>query len=541
MYLAALALATVFACRGDGPTTPGSTATLIVVVTDAAAGAAVGVLVRVDPGGRTQPTGALGVARFTDLQTGSYTVTVQNNGSTIERQVELRPPSAEVHVVLTPAGSPTLRLSRDELQVDWGAPESLRVTVENGGGGEVVWVTPRDHYFGRPVVLGRGLAITTAALRPGTNPVEARLVVGAETVASAGATVTVRYRESWNMDLLGLVPFPDHTVGDVWMSGRLALVARRGASGFSVVDVDRLAEIGRFDLPGAYSQDIHANGSLVYVTNESQGFRHAVTIVDISDPAAPREVGGIPHLVTPGAHTVWVEGTTAFLANPPTRLIHVWDIADPANPSRLSMISGGSIGVAHDMYVRNGILYGAYMALSGGAAELVIANVQNPANPVILARTSYPDAQLTHSAWLTVDGRYLYVADEITNAPVRIFDVSSPTRPVLAGLYQPRLGTVPHHFQVRDGRYAYLANYKNGVEVLDISDPLHPRLVGFYDTHPGVASDGAASAGNSLAPAHDEGSGQALYEGAWGVHWTDDGKIVVSDMNRGLFVLLFSG
>jgi hypothetical protein len=77
------------------------------------------------------------------------------------------------------------------------------------------------------------------------------------------------------------------------------------------------------------------------------------------------------------------------------------------------------------------------------------------------------------------------------------------------------------------------------VEVVDVSDPLRPRLVGFYDTHPGAAADVEPSWPGSLAPSHEKEG--FLYEGVWGVDWTDDGRIVASDMNRGVFVFRYTG
>lgn len=529
------------ACRSGGPADPPARGTLVVVVTTSGGAAVGGAEIGVEPGSLAQRTDDRGVARFPGLVPGEYLVTVRAAGaSTIERRIDVRAPSAEVRVTVSFS---VVRVAVEGLTVDWGAPESLRAVIEPAdAAGEIVWTSTQDTYLDDPVVLGRGPSISTAALRPGTTLVEARLELGGGTVAVGTATVTVRYRTSWNMDLVGMVPYPDGTVGDVWMNGRHALVARRSAGGVSIVDVDRIAEVGRFAPAGMFTQDVKARGTTAFVSHEGgleTPYRQAVTLVDISDPATPRGLGGIPFELTPGAHNVWIDGTVLYVASPLSRLVHVWDVADPAAPRKLATIAGGAAGVAHDMHVRGGVLYGAYMGQGDGTPELLVASVAAPASPAVLARVTYPSAQLTHSSWLSADGRYLYLADEMINAPIRIFDVTNPATPVLVGAYQPRLGTIPHNFQVMDGRLAFLAHYKNGVEVVDVSDPVHPRLVGFYDTHPGAASDGVRGTG-SLAPAHEH-AGESVYEGAWGVHWTDDGRIVVSDMNRGLFVLRFRG
>jgi choice-of-anchor B domain-containing protein len=522
-----VALTGAAACK-NATTGPAGRGTLTVVVTSGSGAAVAAAQVRLNPGGRTAQTDAQGRARFADLAAGTYVVTAQGTAGAAEGSVTLQPPAAELRLTLS-----RLSIVGDGSTTLWGAPDSLRVAVVPAEG-EIVWVSTRDYYAGQNVELGRGRAVSTAPLRPGTTIVEARHVVSGQTVDVATAQVTVQYRESWNVDQLGLVPFPSGTVGDVWVTGRFALVARRGAGGFSIVHLDQLAEIGRFNEPGMNSPDIQSNGSVVYVANEPAAGPHpfSVTFVDITNPAAPRQLGGVPRAGSVGwSHTVFVDGTTLYIANPFTRQIHVWDVADPAAPRELSTIASTK-GSAHDMHVRNGVFFGAYMNLGPGLqAELTVADVANPAAPVVLARRSYRGARLTHSLWTSQDGRHLFLAEETVNAPIFIFDVSNPANTTLVATYQPRLGTVPHHFQVRD-HLAYLAHYKNGVEVVDVSDPLRPRLVGFFDTHPGAAQDGGT-------PVPEPGT--EFYQGVWGVHWADDGKIAVSDMNRGLFVLRFRG
>jgi choice-of-anchor B domain-containing protein len=426
----------------------------------------------------------------------------------------------------------------DGRTVDWGSPEILRAEID-GEPVDVEWRSLTDLYLGQPVALGRGAETTTAPLRPGTTTVEARIHSGGTVLKQATAQVTVRYRESWNITLEGMIPYADESVGDVWVSDGHALVTRRHAGGISIVALDGgIREVGRFTAPNMFTQDVVAADGVAYVTNETNAYPFAVTILDVSDPTSPQVLGGVPTSAVGVAHTVWVDGSLLALASQVTKSIHLYDVSVPESPIPLSSIPAQN-ATAHDIHVRDGRLFGSYMALAAGqSAELVVAGVADPAHPAVVARVHYPGAVLTHSSWLTADGQILYVTDEIVNAPVRIFDVSDFSRPVLIGSYQPRLGTIPHHFHVRDSRFAYLSHYKHGVEVVDVSDPLHPRLVGFYDTHPGADADVGQPSG-SLSPSHEKEG--FLYEGVWGVDWTDDGRIVVSDMNRGLFVFRYTG
>jgi hypothetical protein len=435
-------------------------------------------------------------------------------------------------------GPGTIAITWQGGTVDWGAPAPLTAVFEGGSADDVVWRSLDDLYFGQPVILGRGPAITSAALRPGTTTVEASLEVDGVPIAGDSVEVAVRYRESWNLALEGHVPYPDGTVGDVWVDNGRAYVARRSAGGISIVGLEGgAAEIGRFTAEGLFTQDIHAADGIAYVPHEprlAQGAAYpwSVTLVDAADPAQPVVRAGIPLDRAPTAHTVWLEGDLLTVAAPGTRFF-LFDVSDPSVPQ-----PRGSIGplpsTAHDAHTRGGLFYGASMGFNGNVGRLTVATIADPSSPVVLAEAAFHTDALTHSCWLSPDGRFLYLTEENVNAPVRIYDVSSPASLRLAGTYQPRLGTVPHHFLVRDGRWAYLSHYKHGVEVVDVSDPATPRLVGFYDTHPGADEEPTG-----VSPAHDEG--QDLYEGAWGVHWTDDGRVVVSDMHRGLFVFRFTG
>ncbi len=434
-------------------------------------------------------------------------------------------------------GPATIAIAWQDGTVDWGAPAPLTASVEGAAPGDVVWRSLDDLYRDLPVVLGSGPSITTAALRPGTTRVEAVVLADGVPIARDTVQVAVRYRESWNLELLAHVSYPNGTVGDVWVDGGRAHVARRSAGGISIVSLDGgVAEVGRFAPDSQFTQDVKVADGIAYVSHEPfHGFTAyplSVTILDVSNPASPMLLGGVPTDVAPSAHNLWLDGDLLTVAAARTDF-SVFDVSDPATPRFLSRIDPAP-ATAHDAHVRGGLLFGSSMGFDGNRGRLTVASLADPESPVIMGGVVFGSLAFTHSSWLSADGRYLYVAEENVNAPIRIFDVSNPGTPVFAGAYQPRLGTVPHNFQVSDGGFAYLSHYKHGVEVVDVSDPTRPRLAGFYDTHPGADEEPTG-----LALAHDKE--QDTFQGAWGVHWTDDGRIVVSDMNRGLFVLGFTG
>lgn len=431
--------------------------------------------------------------------------------------------------------NPALTIEWSGDRVDWGAPERIVATIANAPVGAIVeWRSLDDFYLGQPVVLGTGNEITTAALKPGTTIVEAVLLSGGQQLARFEVPVGVDYRPSWNVRLEGQLTLPAGTVGDVWVAGDNAFVARRVAGGISIVGLNGTPrEIGRFNSGGLFTQDVKVADGIAYVSHEGDTHPNSVTIVDVSDPTQPAKLGAVPRTEAAGAHNVWIDRSRLYIAAP--REIYAYDVSTPEDPRLLGTLASTN-GTPHDIHVRDGIVYGSYLGIREDEfSELVVATDAD-AGLMPLAFHTYPGA-FTHSSWLTEDGRFLYVADEIINAPIRIFDVSNPAAPVLAATYQPRVGTIPHQLAIVDGERAYLAHYKHGVEVLDITDPLAPQLVGFYDTFAGAQADSDGAA-NVLSLAHEKDE-QSIYDGAWGVHWTSDGRFVVSDMANGLFVFSY--
>ena len=82
---------------------------------------------------------------------------------------------------------------------------------------------------------------------------------------------------------------------------------------------------------------------------------------------------------------------------------------------------------------------------------------------------------------------------------------------------------IDHNGYVKNNTY-YFANYRAGFRVLDISDIDNSSFTetGYFDTYP--EDDGTA------------------YDGAWSVYpYLPSGNIIISDINRGLFIVRESG
>jgi hypothetical protein len=225
--------------------------------------------------------------------------------------------------------------------------------------------------------------------------------------------------------------------------------------------------------------DLTAFGNYAYLARwggadcagpEGGGPDGGVYVIDISDPANPREVGFIPThqdtLVGEGMQVVHV--TTPEFTGDVLVLNHegcgknfkagvsLWDVTDPLHPKKLSEHFG-------DFTVN-----------------------EEPNRP--------HDANQTHSAflWDAGDRAYLVATDDEETQDVDIFDVTNPKKPVLIGEFdlnefaisQPALGLVDsflHDMVVKeiDGRFIMLLSYWDGGYVLlDVTNPADLVLLG---------------------------------------------------------------
>jgi len=457
-------------------------------------------------------TDSRGEARFSEIVDGMYFLRIDPvDEPSFVRRIDVGPPfPVRIEIVLDSLdGVGRAGLAWDGATRLWGEAVDLRVESVPAAIDSVIWRSLNDFYHGGPVILGRGSELRTSALKPGTTTVQARLYRADRLMAMGAANVDVVYRSSWNVALEGRA-LEGQGAADVWVDGEFAYVSR--GDGISIVRIaGTIDEVGRFTERDLFNRDVKVADGIAYLSNESDS-GEAVVVVDVGDPVRPARLAAI---AGSRVHNLYVDGERLYTASPGVGF-HGYDVSDPTRPSIVGSFERMHID-AHDVHARDGLVFGAVIDAHGEAADVVVA-----LDPGLVAVGSAVfESGDTHTAWLSEDGRHLYVTDERTNAPIRILDVTNPADPRLVSTYQPRLGAVPHNFQVRDDRLAFLSHYVHGVEVVDVSDPVAPRLVGFFDTRPGP-----------------EGGG---FQGAWGVHWDERGRFVASDRTEGLFVLRYVG
>lgn len=279
--------------------------------------------------------------------------------------------------------------------------------------------------------------------------------------------------------------------------------------------------------------DIKVYQDFAYVVNETGG---GMDVVDLSnvDSGIVTLVQRVTANGLDDVHNIAIDTQSGFLylciPNINSGRLVAFDLADPANPVLAGMMTTAAGGSRlHDAQIVTftaGPYAGKQICFGAGERRGVdIYDVTDKANMFRLSRTTYPGLKYSHQCWLSEDRQYLYVNDELDEASdenvsvtrTLVFDVSDLSAPVLAGEFSSGLPAIDHNLYVHNG-FLFQANYTTGLRIFNTCDPINPVEVGFFDTMP--ESDGPS------------------FDGAWSQYpFFPSGTVIVSDMQRGLFVL----
>lgn len=232
------------------------------------------------------------------------------------------------------------------------------------------------------------------------------------------------------------------------------------------------------------------------------------------------------------AHNVAIDETSgyAYIVGSETCSggLHIVDIRVPLSPVFAGCHS--SEGETHDShcvtYAGPDVDYAGFeICFNANEDSVAIVDVTDKSSTDTLATLVYPKLGFTHQAWIDDSHQYLVVNDEFdeiqfgTRVTTIVIDVRDLDAPSHLYSHQSSARSIDHNLVVRDD-LIYEANYTAGLRILQFASLATDTLVevGFFDTHPE--------------------SNDRRFEGAWGVYpFFPSGTLVVSDINRGLFVL----
>jgi choice-of-anchor B domain-containing protein len=215
--------------------------------------------------------------------------------------------------------------------------------------------------------------------------------------------------------------------------------------------------------------------------------------------------------------------------------LHMIDISDPINPTFSGCFSGD--GYVHDtqcvVYSGPDSTYqGREICFCYNEDTLTIVDVSVKSAPVLLSRTGYVGYQYTHQGWLLPGQKYLLLDDELDelyNSEHRtrtlVWDVSLLSDPKLVNSFYSKLEVIDHNLYILKDR-AYQANYCGGLRILDTSkvesDEGLLTQTGYFDVSPDCQD--------------------RQFLGSWSNYpYFPSGNIVVSSIDRGLFIVKYNG
>jgi hypothetical protein len=342
-----------------------------------------------------------------------------------------------------------------------------------------------------------------------------------------------------NIELVANLPLEGGSGGvaasDLELHGDYAFVGSYG-EGMVVVDISdptKPKRIGRFDCPGGQNDiQLSPDGRYVAMAIEtrSNGCHpqdEGTSIIDVSDPANPREVAFIDRQELPnGSHNNTLDWPYLYVNQYVTSYsqLEIFDLSTPSQPKRVGGLSFGGEDSVHDLYVDHRP-DGKTFAYAASIGFTDVIDVTDPTKPVLRERLADPHVTISHQAEPNHDRRLLLVTDEYNGgASFTGACGGSPARvPIPTGIPQfgdpqnigalhiyrldaqgniadaggvekagtfnlpygvneePSAGCTIHIFwQAPDQNRLVTAWYGQGVRVVDFSDPAKAKQLGHF-------------------------------------------------------------
>lgn len=466
---------------------------------------------------------------------GRTVLTVSAGAAATEVEVTVRPNLAEDYELVA---------SGDVSALSTGDVAAFRLLGRDAGGAEValapLWsVTPSGASV--EPVDGRGLFV---AEEPGTYHVTA--IAGPAIARTVSVRVGPR-RHTARLELVGSGITSTHRAGDTWVfegvDGRdyayLGTFYHDWMKVWDVTDPAQpvLTDSIQLDARRINDVKIHPNNRLGIVTREgASSRRNGIVLLDLSNPAHPEILSEYTDTVTGGVHNVWILGDEdlVYACHNGTSEIVIIDISDPANPREINRwVHDEPVRSLHDVIVQDGYAYasfwneGIYILDAGAGTHGGTAR-----DPKLVSRWVSGQGN-THVAWR--HGRYLFVAAEIypsdwdanalgpieARGYVEVLDMTDMDDPVKVAHYTvPEAGA--HNLWSDDRDRLYVGYYQAGLRVLDISGELRGDL---YRQGREIGAIKTSSP-NAAVPNWSMTWGAQLFKG----------RIFTSDLHSGLWI-----
>jgi hypothetical protein len=342
-----------------------------------------------------------------------------------------------------------------------------------------------------------------------------------------------------NMELVANVPMEGGSSGvaasDLELHGDHAFVGSYG-EGMVVVDISdptKPRRVGKFNCPGGQNDiQLSPDGRWVAMAIETRSNTchpqdEGTSILDVSDPANPREVAFINREELPnGSHNNTLDWPYLYVNQYATSYsqLEIFDLSTPSQPRKVGGLSFDGEDSVHDLYVDHRP-DGRTFAYAASIGFTDVIDVTDPSAPLLRERLADPHVTISHQAEPNFDRRLLLVTDEYNGGaaftgpcgggparvpvPVGIPQFGDPTNIGALHIYrldsqgniadgggvdkagtfnipygageEPSSGCTIHVFwQAPDENRLVTAWYGQGVRIVDFSDPAAPKQLGSF-------------------------------------------------------------
>ena len=326
-----------------------------------------------------------------------------------------------------------------------------------------------------------------------------------------------------NVELFGQFNRGDERYSGSWAytapdGSEYALIgAKTGTAVYSIDDADDITELGFIPGPATNWREITVIDQHAYVVTDVQDTGHTMQVIDLSN--LPTDIALVTeydetfqkgHIIGRDIYSdapyVYVHGADSDDGT------HIIDVSDPANPTEVGVYAPGYY--IHDGHIKGDYLY----ACAFFETQVDVVDISDKTNPTLVATIADPGNN-THSAWLTEDNKYLFVADEQDGVESTMFNVEDLTDATPVARVLANELSLLHNPYIRD-EWAFCSHNTEGLIIYDIADPTLPVQVGQYDTFDGMSGG---------------------FKGLWSAcPYFPSGKIIGGDRTEGLFVWTFN-
>ncbi len=293
-----------------------------------------------------------------------------------------------------------------------------------------------DLYFGtsaNPPLIGSGLEQSTfdaGSLGYGTTYYW-KVVANDARYQSESPLWSFTVRNQAGIQLIGSLELSQQYVRDLWVSNGYVYISCLS----TLLIIDALDPSAPFVVSsinaegGANIEEVYIRDNIVYVAAGNAGLQ----IYEMLNIFTPVLIGNSRWEEHNSAATIYVVDDYAYLADDNLGTVHIVDISDPANPTRISfseeLIHAGG---AKDIFVYEGYAY-------------VLTHSEAPPTYDRISIVDLTDITNPHSVALFETGRssngiycfenHLFVPGSYSG-DLQIFDISNPPDPVLATVYE---------------------------------------------------------------------------------------------------------